>query len=323
MNPFKQCVTCVSFAVAFTSCSGPPDLPKSYAAEETYQVAETSTVDAPSAPAGDLPESATPLEPKADENPLDHLDSTLRDMSTIVVDLNANPIVQVVEPEKPAPPAPMALEALESQVAALRAEVRTLTDAINELRESTLARIEDENNALRQELARLYALNPSEAPTGAPVPNPDGNPLVEAAEIAVAMAKEDVEKAKELPFNPDDWKDLYGDQGYVVVKDSTRTPEDAKQLGNDVTSLKALILLVPPGIDQDSLAEMARGLRKEFDSFDNIRIDFFDDPEAARLFSNQNVDKTGHHVMNITKHKKSGMDVITRIEGNTTYEVAP
>ena len=74
-------------------------------------------------------------------------------------------------------------------------------------------------------------------------------------------------------------------------------------------------------MDDASLSELGRTLREEFDAFDNIRIDMFDDPEAARLYTSQNVDKSGHHVMNVTKHQKSGLDSIVLIKGNTKINV--
>ena len=75
------------------------------------------------------------------------------------------------------------------------------------------------------------------------------------------------------------------------------------------------------------LAELGRWLRTEYDAYENINLDVFDDVEAARRFAETNSMEGGRRVLNVSRHPATNRDVIALIrpEGTTVIprEAAP
>lgn len=118
---------------------------------------------------------------------------------------------------------------------------------------------------------------------------------------------------------------------YTVVSEWGRTPEDAAALAGNTPSLKGMILAVPEWGGDEDLLTLGRELRAGFDDFDNINIEVFDDLEAARDFARRGVANPEHRVLNVSRFRDSGRDVILLIQdevvrefpGNDAERVAP
>jgi hypothetical protein len=108
---------------------------------------------------------------------------------------------------------------------------------------------------------------------------------------------------------------------YTILREWGRSPSQAAELGEGVTSLKGMVIVVPPGVTADYLDRLGRDLHTQYSAFDNINIEVFDDPDAAEAFTQSNVANPAHRVLSISKHKASGRDVVLRTLDGITLEV--
>ena len=110
--------------------------------------------------------------------------------------------------------------------------------------------------------------------------------------------------------------------GYTVVKEWGRSPEMAASFPTEVSTLKGMVLLVPPGITDEALTRLGEELREQYSDYDNINIEVFDEPMSAQTFADTGVAKNPERrVLTVSKYRASGRDLILLIQGNTVIVV--
>ena len=200
--------------------------------------------------------------------------------------------------ETPAPSAvPHSVEELHGEVKELRREVARLQETVDAALAYLVGELGDENRRMKKDI----------------VPQSD---IDQAGEIPDASQPGPAVAATPAVPHVD-----YGKDGYLSVKEWGRTPEQAKELGGGVSSLRGMICAVSPGSSDEELKAIGKKLRGLCVGYDNINIDVFDDEAAARDYSDRNVRSNEHFVMNITRHKASGQDVTVLVRGNGAREV--
>ncbi len=218
------------------------------------------------------------------------------------------------------------LASLRAELADLRAQVDVLQETLDIYLGGIVADLQAENSWLRAELRELFALRAggrqtqtdgaqSRRYTGSgPVrlpQNPGAANRVDEKTLEEIRSQEQAALSQAFGQTPD------GDSpGYSVVAQWGRTPEEAAALGNDATSLKGLICVAQSGMTKAGLSSLAQRLRAAFDEYDNLNIEVFDDADAARKYADSNVNDADHHVVSISKHKKSGHDEILIFHGD-------
>jgi hypothetical protein len=115
---------------------------------------------------------------------------------------------------------------------------------------------------------------------------------------------------------------------HEILEEWGRTPTEAAKSVPKVGSLKGMICVVPPGSLDDDLIALAQKLHKEFEMYDNINIEVFDDAAAARAFKDNKISPSApspadHRVLSVSKHMASGRDAILLIKGKQVIEVPP
>ncbi|NIA13823.1 MAG: hypothetical protein GWP08_07055, partial [Nitrospiraceae bacterium] len=201
-----------------------------------------------------------------------------------------------------------------------RAENERLRFKVNQLereRDFVLNEVEAENERLRREIRQTYRDYGLSLP---PVPTPDRALLSD-------VLSEDAPPL-ELPYETELTDRILDPEPgaepvYDLVAEWGRTPEEAAALGEDVRSLKGMIAVVPAGADDAYLAAVGRMLRQQFDAYDNINAELFDDAAAARDYNSSGVASPEHRVMSVSRHRESGRDVILILRGETVVEVPP
>lgn len=183
---------------------------------------------------------------------------------------------------------------LRADVQDLRREVARLQETVDAALAYLVGELGDENRRLKKDLAPPDELEPED-----PAPSAPETPAVPA-----------------LP--PVD----YGKDGYLAIKEWGRTPEQAKELGGDVASLRGMICAVAPGASDEELKAIGKTLRSACAQYDNANIDVFDDEAAARDYAERNVRSSAHFVMNITRHKATGRDVTVIVRDDGAREIA-
>jgi len=252
------------------------------------------------------------------------------------------------EPAQPSPAQPVSDEGpapagLESELAELRADVRRLQHSLDyymrtvltyheaenerlrfKVRQLTRERdfltseLEDENERLRRHVRQLYRDQGLALP---PVPAPDRDLIEEVLRGAAGGVDAAPGASRALEGAPVPSQFTH-EVDCEVMAEWGRTPEEAAALGGDVASLKGMVCCVPPHVDDQYLAALGRTIRSQLDPYDNINVEVFDDPDAARSFHEKHVAQPEHRVLSISKHGASGRDVILRIRGEST-EVIP
>ncbi len=223
------------------------------------------------------------------------------------------PLEMPVGVETPAAPQPpKTIEELGTEVTALRTEMRRLQDSVDETLDLLVADLHAENQRLRGEVARLSSGLPEEAriERGA-IPMPGGDVV---AEVEKAVAAPSEPPAPQLA--PD------GTPSTQVLKEWGPTAEEARALGPNVLSLKGMILAAPAQLTDEQLAALGRKLYGDYAGFDAIMIDVFDDVAAARDYAERNVKSSDHHVLNITKHRKSDRAPILLTRGGKNLPIS-
>jgi hypothetical protein len=188
---------------------------------------------------------------------------------------------------------------LRSEVAALRKKVEKTLDIL-------VKDLVAENTYLREKLGRYEGSN---MPAAVPRPGEDAmeDAPGPAEEAAPAPPPEPVSTVKEM----------------TTLAEWGRTPEEAVARGGDTTSLKGMIIVVPPDMDESALAELGRKLRKDFDAYDNINIELFNEVNAAQAFADTNRMSEHRHVLSISRHKPSGRDEVMLMRDGKPSPVEP
>jgi len=264
-------------------------------------------------PAASIPTAApelAPAEPTAsptETTPVDQLKAQLKELAETRTTTPAAVSTVQSPPESLATPGESEVEALRSEVAGLRKDVDRLQETVDAALAYLVGELGAENRKLRTDLAA-----DNDATTQ--------DPLTET-EVAAEAPPAPEPLAMPAPQRVD-----YGEAGYLAIKEWGRTPEQAAELaaakpGAAVSTLRGMICAISPGLAEDELTAIGKRIRASCDGYDNVNIDIFDDESAARDFAENNVRSSTHLVMNITRHKTSGQDVMVRIHANGTREV--
>lgn len=192
------------------------------------------------------------------------------------------------------------METLKKDVSEIKQDLQLLQETLDLIVNRMMADLEKENAQLRAEVRRLQEYGtPSSAIDGGFVPRP-------GADLFDAVSQEPL--PEEQPPAPPAFS-------WDVVQEWGRDPETALRLGTGVSSLKGMVVLVSPGSPREEVEELARKLRSEYEAYDNINIEFFDDADAARSYADRQVSDPQHRVLSISKHKGSGRDKILYLGG--------
>ncbi len=235
-------------------------------------------------------------------------------------------------PAKPGDP----MEALRQEVQTVQDELRLLQATLDLLINQIMADLREENELLRKEVQRLADLQESYGmPDPARVPRPGIGIIREVLDAQRGLEEESdlpssppilpetAEEPSEEPEPAAEEQEPAGPFEFTAVQEWGRSLEMVEELGGDASSLKGIIGVVPPGSRQEDIEQLGRDLRKEYDAYDNINIEVFDDEDAARQYAETQVGDPAHRVLSISKHAASGRDVILYLGGEKAEEVAP
>lgn len=201
----------------------------------------------------------------------------------------------------------------------LRADFDRLEQRVQTETANALARLEEENAALRDELRRQYAQG---GDTGTPIVPRPGREVIEElrrAEEPAALAADDAE----APASGADSAPEAEVVRYDVVSEWGRSPEVAAQLGEGVSSLAGMVCVVAEDLPREALIALGRHLRREHDAYDNIAIDVFDDRAAAEAASADTTAPSARRVLSVSRSRAAGRDLIMVYRGGSAEVVQP
>lgn len=256
---------------------------------DTAYAATKETPSAPSEPAASAPTTHPDATSSTPADSIETLNDKLESLGARVV---AEP------PPNGEGDAPHDYASLAAEVSELRAEVKRLQETIDLTISYVVGDLQEENRRLREEIARVYGAGSEGAGENPDIVylNPEAMPVVPESTPESDAAE---------PSVP-----AMGDGGYAVVKEWGRAPEEVAALGKNIPSLKGMICLVPPALNDADLSAIGRAIRAEFDAYDNIVIEVFDDETAAKTYAESNTRSTQHNVLSIQKDGASGRDHI-------------
>lgn len=215
-----------------------------------------------------------------------------------------------------------------AELAALRAQLEMLQQTLDIYLGGIVNDLQMENDRLRDQIRNLYLLRAREPLTLTPTTPPPYRVPVGPGPTSPAegsSAREELTAVEDSPLperaSSPDPEALAEGLAYTVVSTWGRTPDEAASLGEDVASLKGMVCVVAPNPEPEALLALGRELRFAFDDYENINIEVFDDVEAARLFVERNADPSWRRVMTISRHRRSGRDLILLVDGNNVREV--
>ena len=228
-------------------------------------------------------------------NTLDQLKSQLKEIASERI--ASQPVVTPQAEAAPELVAPDEVQQLRQEVEELHREVARPQETVDAALAYLVGQLGDENRRLKKDLATREELEQGPGEEVEQVPAP-------AAPVSAPVPTVD-----------------YGATGYLSIKEWGRTPEQANEIGPAVGSLRGMICAVSPGSTDEQLKAIGKKLRDECVGYDNINIEVFDDEAAARDYAERNVRSNQHFVMNITRHKASGQDVVVIVRDNGAREV--
>lgn len=204
------------------------------------------------------------------------------------------------------------LDAVQRELSALRSQMEQLQETLDLLIGKIMADLEKENEGLRRELRRAYALQDAGGPATAPrIPRPDQELMEEV--LDEAPPEREAAIAPEALAEPVEFS-------YSIVQEWGRTPADVQRLGTG-SSLKAMVVVVPAGSRREDLAQLGRDLRVQYGHYENINIEVFDGAEAAQQYYTDQVSDPAHHVLTVSKHRDTGRDVILLMQDGIIREI--
>lgn len=106
-----------------------------------------------------------------------------------------------------------------------------------------------------------------------------------------------------------------------ILDEWGRNAEDVAQLGGNASTLKGIIGVVSPGAPLGALEQLGRDLRNQYDHFDNINIEIFDDHEAAAGFQANQVGSPAHRALTVSRHRASGQDSVVVYQNGVARQV--
>lgn len=207
-------------------------------------------------------------------------------------------------PLAPEAAGPATLDSLQGEVSALRTELRDLQETLNLLVNQMMRDLEAENAQLRGEIQRLYQRGSAPAEfDGGFVPRP-------GAELF-----EEVLSEPPPPLAPAEFS-------YEVLKEWGRDPEVAASLGEGVSSLKGMVVVVPEGSLREDLEQLGADLREQYQAYDNLNIEVYDSREAAESYLETQVSSDpSSRVLSISKHRATGRDKVLVLENGQAIEL--
>ncbi|HOJ32656.1 MAG TPA: hypothetical protein PK975_03765 [Candidatus Hydrogenedentes bacterium] len=212
------------------------------------------------------------------------------------------------------------------EVEALRRDVARLEQSVNIIMRSRISQLQEENRTLRRELQRLYTTGPRQGigyqPPQVPAPGRDIlEDIYNTVEEASSPEPQQVTPDAPLPPITAIAAPAAGPVQYHIMKEWGRTPEEAASL--NASSLKGMVCVVPEFTSQDALVALGKSLRKEFDEYDNITIDVFNNPDAAQAYLESNASPGVHRVLTVTRHKNTQNDAIVIFRDGTPVPISP
>jgi hypothetical protein len=219
-----------------------------------------------------------------------------------------------------------------AELAALRTEVKVLQQSVDIYLGNVLSDLQAENERLREELRQASSFPrgsgtyvpgiPQPYPEPAFEPGPDEEGQGTSAETVDQKNLEAIRMQDEMLLKEALEKDIVvREPTYTVVSEWGRTPEEATKIGEGTVSLKGMVCSVPPGCSEEALLALGRKLRTTFAEYDNLNIEVFDDAGAATLYAEKNVDPFERHVLSVSKHRRSGRDIILLYGGGAVKEI--
>ena len=230
--------------------------------------------------------------------------------------------------------------ALLEELTALHDEVQVLEQRLAMHMESVEESLRTENRHLRAELERAYQAQGAPALEIAEAPRPGQDIFAEirkaalealdskAADPASRRAVQSeapapaVDLTKALPSDSDidaseDWLDISGCR-YVVITEWGRAPDAVR---GDAESLKGMVCAVPGNVTPAQLMALGQGLRAKFADYQNINIEVFNSPIAARRYADTGVGLDESRVLSIAKQASANRDTINLLGSETVFEV--
>lgn len=245
------------------------------------------------------------------------------------------------EPKKPEDP----MEALRLEVQTVRDELRLLQATLDLLVNQVMADQRKENEFLRGEILRLSEqYEKFGLPDPARVPRPGIDIIREVLESQGQTDPESGKAEEHAPAMDSPWENLLPPEessgtaqeiepeieegepapfAFTALQEWGRTPEAVAELGGDAASLKGIVGIVPPRSRRDDIEKLGRDLRKQYEGYDNINIEVYDNEDAARRYMDTQVGDTDHRVLSVSKHAASGRDIILYLKKGEAVEIAP
>ncbi len=204
----------------------------------------------------------------------------------------------------------------------LRADFDRLEQRVQTETANALARLEEENAALRDEVRRQYAQG---GDTGTPIVPRPGREVIEELRRAEEPAPPAADDAEAPAGAPEPAESAAGSEvvRYDVVSEWGRSPEVAAQLGEGVSSLAGMVCVVAEDLPREALIALGRHLRREYDAYDNIAIDVFDDRAAAEAASADTTAPSARRVLSVSRSRAAGRDLIMVYRGGSAEVVQP
>lgn len=254
--------------------------------------------------AGNTAEAAMPADPPIDA--IDELTATLEEMGVRAAQPIAEPAIESIPDVVMLGDPPLTRDALVSdvgsEVALLREHIHQLESSLTFYMDTVVTDLREENAYLRDELARIYATIPLEDRMRPVVPRPGSGVLNEVQDIA---ASPDFAARANNPT-----RDPSAPLELAIAKEWGRTPDEAAEIGRNVSSLRGIIGSIPQGASDETLLNFARELHDQYDDYTNINIVIFDSEAAAAAYAEKNAKSTPRHVLTIARHAGSGLDEI-------------
>lgn len=201
-----------------------------------------------------------------------------------------------------------------TEIKRLQEKFDQLQDTLNIVVTEMMSDVQKENVDLRAEIKRLQARDEAGLLATHAIPKPSGELIDQLAQ----EARDNPEDQTPLPqaLTP-------GPFSFEVFKEWGRDPAAAKQLGGNAPTLKGIVGFVPMGSTREDIEALGRELRAQYNDYDNINIEVFDDPVSAQAFIDKQSLDTEHRVLSVSKYSATGRDAVTYYEGGAPTELAP
>jgi len=205
------------------------------------------------------------------------------------------------------------IEALQREVKTLRDEIRMLQSTLDLMINQIMSDLRDENRLLRKEAQRLYDIQDHYGlPDISAIPRPGSELIDEVLETPLPLEDEII--PEEEPYTEEPFT-------FTPLHQWGRTPEAAAEIGEDTPSLLGMVGVAPRNSRREDIENLGRELRKEYNLYDNINIEVFDDTGAAEQFIDTQVGDPARRVLSISKHAGEGRDVILYLKNGEAFEV--